>query len=69
MGYVQLKPGAQVAPGELESFLREHTPKRAAIPVQIIPVDPMPLTGVGKVFKPRLRRDTARHVFEGILAH
>jgi fatty-acyl-CoA synthase len=27
----------------------------------------MPLTGVGKVFKPQLRRDAARRVFTGVL--
>jgi fatty-acyl-CoA synthase len=29
----------------------------------VIPIDPMPLTGVGKVFKPRLRWDAAKRVF------
>jgi fatty-acyl-CoA synthase len=67
VGYVQLKPGAQVAPGELEAFVRERTPERAAVPVQIIPIDPMPLTGVGKVFKPQLRWDAATRVFTGVL--
>jgi fatty-acyl-CoA synthase len=68
VGYVQLKPGAAVAPGELEAFVRDRTPERAAVPVQIIPVDPMPLTGVGKIFKPQLRWDAARRVFTGVLA-
>jgi fatty-acyl-CoA synthase len=68
VGYVQLKPGASVQPGELEAWVRERTPERAAVPVQIIPVDPMPLTGVGKVFKPRLRWDAAKRVFTGVLA-
>ena len=68
VGYVQLRPGARVEPGELESWVRERTPERAAVPVQIIPVDPMPLTGVGKVFKPQLRWDAARRVFTGLLA-
>lgn len=68
VGYVQLNPGAQVQPGELEAFVRERTPERAAVPVQIIPVDPMPLTGVGKVFKPQLRWDAASRVFTGVLA-
>jgi fatty-acyl-CoA synthase len=68
VGYVQLKPGASVEPGELEAWVRERTPERAAIPAQIIPIDPMPLTGVGKVFKPRLRWDAAQRVFAGVLA-
>jgi fatty-acyl-CoA synthase len=67
VGYVQLRPGARVEPGELESWVRERTPERAAVPVQIIPIDPMPLTGVGKVFKPQLRWDAARRVFTGVL--
>ena len=67
VGYVQLKPGATVAPGELEAFVRDRAPERAAVPVQIIPVDPMPLTGVGKIFKPQLRWDAARRVFTGLL--
>lgn len=68
VGYVQLKPGATVAPGELEAFVRERTPERAAVPVQVIPIDPMPLTGVGKVFKPQLRWDAATRVFTGVLS-
>jgi fatty-acyl-CoA synthase len=58
-----LKPGAKVAPGELEDWIRERTPERAAVPAQIIVIDPMPLTAVGKVFKPHLRWDAAQRVF------
>jgi len=68
VGYVQLRPGASVAPGELEAWVRERTPERAAVPVQVIPIDPMPLTGVGKVFKPQLRWDAATRVFTGVLS-
>jgi fatty-acyl-CoA synthase len=67
VGYVQLRPGATVAAGELEAWVRERTPERAAVPVQIFPIDPMPLTGVGKVFKPKLRWDAATRVFTKIL--
>lgn len=63
LAYVQLKPGAKVAPGELEAWTRERTPERAAVPVAIIRIDPMPLTAVGKVFKPQLRWDATRRVF------
>jgi fatty-acyl-CoA synthase len=68
VGYVQLKPGASVAAGELEAWVRERSPERAAVPVQIFPIDPMPLTGVGKVFKPQLRWDAATRAFTKILA-
>jgi fatty-acyl-CoA synthase len=62
VGYVQLKPGATVEAGELEAWVRERTPERAAVPVQIFHIEPMPLTGVGKVFKPQLRWDAATRV-------
>jgi fatty-acyl-CoA synthase len=68
VGYVQLKPGVTPAAGELEAWVRERSPERAAVPVQIFPIDPMPLTGVGKVFKPALRWDAATRVFTKILA-
>ncbi|MCP3477356.1 acyl-CoA synthetase [Bradyrhizobium sp. CCGUVB1N3] len=67
VGYVQLKPGATVEPGELETWVRERTPERAAVPVQIISIDPMPVTGVGKVFKPQLRWNAAQRVFAKVL--
>jgi fatty-acyl-CoA synthase len=68
VAYVQLKPGARVAAGELDAWVRERTPERAAVPVEIIQIDPMPLTGVGKVFKPQLRWDAAERVFMRTLA-
>jgi fatty-acyl-CoA synthase len=68
VGYVQLKPGASLAPGELEAFVRDRTPERAAVPVQIHQIDQMPLTGVGKVFKPQLRWDAAQRVFTQVLS-
>jgi fatty-acyl-CoA synthase len=68
VGYVQLKPGASVQAGELETWVRERTPERAAVPVQVIAIDPMPLTGVGKVFKPQLRWDAAGRVFDKVLS-
>ena len=67
VGYVQLKPGAAVVAGELEAWVRERTPERAAVPVQIFQIDPMPLTGVGKVFKPQLRWDAAKRALTKIL--
>lgn len=67
VAYVQLKPGAVVAAGELETWVRERTPERAAVPVAIHTIEIMPLTGVGKVFKPRLRWDAAQRVLSRIL--
>ena len=69
VGYVQLKPGASrrsrasSKPG-CASARRSAPP----FPVQVIPIDPMPLTGVGKVFKPQLRWDAAGRVFDKVLS-
>jgi fatty-acyl-CoA synthase len=67
VAYVQLKPGSVVSATELVGYLREHTPERAAVPVALHFVDPMPLTAVGKVFKPALRVDAMRRVAEQLL--
>lgn len=56
IAYVQLKPGATATETELLSFAREHIGERAAIPKSIRLVAAMPLTGVGKIFKPQLRQ-------------
>jgi fatty-acyl-CoA synthase len=68
LAYIQLKAGANVAPGELEAWVRERTPERAAVPVEIVLIDAMPMTGVGKVFKPQLRWNAAQRVFTQRLA-
>jgi fatty-acyl-CoA synthase len=68
VAYVQLKPGASADAGELIDWIRERTPERAAVPVAVHFVDPMPLTGVGKVFKPALRWDAATRVARALLA-
>ena len=59
VAYVQLKPGASVDAAELLAYVAERTPERAAVPVQLYLIDAVPLTAVGKVFKPALRWDAA----------
>jgi fatty-acyl-CoA synthase len=72
LAYVQLKPGAttdtQAMAAELHEWVRARTPERAAIPVAVLIVDAIPLTGVGKVFKPQLRWMAAKEVFSKLLA-
>ena len=69
VAYVQLKPGACVTEDELLSFAREQITERAAMPKAIKLVAAMPLTGVGKIFKPELRQreivDALRTALEG----
>lgn len=68
MAFVQLRPNAEVTPEELREFCRKEIPERAAVPVQVVPIPTMPLTGVGKIFKPALRLDAAQRAFETALA-
>jgi fatty-acyl-CoA synthase len=56
VAYVQLKPGAGATEDELLSFARNQISERAAVPKAIRLVAAMPLTGVGKIFKPELRQ-------------
>lgn len=68
VAFVQLKPGANIEAGELLRYAREHTPERAAVPVAVYFIDVIPLTAVGKVFKPALRWDAAQRAVSQMLA-
>lgn len=56
VAYVQLRPGFRTTEEELLSFARDQITERAAVPKAIRVVTAMPLTGVGKIFKPELRQ-------------
>ena len=68
MAFVQLKPNARATAEELREWCRAEIPERAAVPVQVVPIPVMPLTGVGKIFKPALRLDATQRAFEAALA-
>lgn len=55
VAYVQLKPGTSATEAELLQFIKEEISERAAIPKHIRLIETMPLTGVGKIFKPTLK--------------
>lgn len=55
MAYVQLRDGASVSEAELMNFAKAEITERAAIPKHIRLIASMPLTGVGKIFKPALK--------------
>ncbi len=68
VAFVQLKPEARIEAAELIAFVRERTPERAAVPVNAYFIEALPLTAVGKVFKPALRWDAARRAVDQMLA-
>lgn len=56
VAYVQTQPGATVTERELLDFVAASIPERAAVPKQVNIVPALPMTGVGKIFKPVLQR-------------
>lgn len=56
VAYVQTKLGVAVSEQELLDFAAAHIPERAAVPKRVNIVPSLPVTGVGKIFKPALRR-------------
>ncbi len=55
VAYVQLKPGSAITEAELLEFARSRIGERAALPKHIRIVEEIPLTQVGKIFKPALK--------------
>ena len=55
--YVTLNAGTEVSPEALSAFGELHIAERPAWPRRIFIVDEIPVTGVGKIFKPTLRCD------------
>lgn len=70
--YVQPKPNLTAAKDELvkqlQDYCQTHIAERAAIPKEIHIVDEMPLTPIGKVFKPALKRLANIASVEALLA-
>jgi fatty-acyl-CoA synthase len=68
VAYVQLVPNAKATADEVQAFAAANSPERAAAPKQIILLDKMPLTDVGKPAKVQLRLDAAKRAFSAALA-
>jgi fatty-acyl-CoA synthase len=68
VAYVELKPGASATVEELMQFAETHIPERAAVPKKLYILPQLPLTAVGKVFKPELENRQIEDVFSEALA-
>jgi len=64
VAYVQIRRGATVTETDLAGFLQREIAERAALPKQVRIVDEMPLTAVGKIYKPALKRREAQDALE-----
>ena len=62
-----LLPDSSVTEDELRAFAEAEISERPAWPKHIRIVDAVPMTAVGKIFKPILRQDAVEQVVQGIL--
>jgi acyl-coenzyme A synthetase/AMP-(fatty) acid ligase/uncharacterized protein (DUF849 family) len=68
MLFVTLHRDATIDVAALADFMAEHVAEPAARPKTIMLVDDIPLTPVGKIFKPRLREIAAEHAVRQMLS-
>ncbi|MCA7917632.1 acyl-CoA synthetase [Burkholderia contaminans] len=68
VAYVQLKPGMHATEDDLAAFMQQEIAERAAVPKHVRIVAAIPLTGVGKIFKPELKRRETRDALHAALA-
>lgn len=66
--YVQLVKDSVLTTQDLMQYAQQHMGEQAAIPKSIKIIDTIPLTPVGKIFKPALRWDVTRQTYEAALA-
>jgi len=67
VAYVQPQEGVKLAPEEIHGFLKKEIGERAAVPKDVFILDEMPLTPVGKIFKPALRWDAIKRAYQAEL--
>ncbi|GAB5482602.1 MAG: acyl-CoA synthetase [Parasphingorhabdus sp.] len=72
VAFVTLQGGAATDEEALLAYAREHVSERPAAPARIEMLDALPLTAIGKVYKPQLRTRAAeyatRMAIEGMIA-
>ena len=61
VAFVTLAPGATASPDELRAWTADHVPEQAAAPKVVTVLDAIPVTLVGKPFKPALRAEATRN--------
>ncbi|MBW1645536.1 MAG: acyl-CoA synthetase [Deltaproteobacteria bacterium] len=66
--FVQLQPGASASPEEIKAELAGRIGERAAVPREVFILEQLPLTAVGKIFKPKLRWLAIEQVYRRELA-
>lgn len=65
--YVSLREGVEVTQAQLHAYAQQHIAERPAWPKQIYIVPSIPVTGVGKIFKPQLRADATLRLVQQLV--
>jgi fatty-acyl-CoA synthase len=65
--YVELRPGSDVSEDELRQFAEQEISERPAWPRHVHVVPRVPVTAVGKIYKPSLREDAVERVVRALL--
>jgi fatty-acyl-CoA synthase len=68
MAFVTVTAGSRVTADALGAWAADHAPERAAAPKHVEIIDEIPLTAVGKPYKPELRRRAAEQAARAALA-
>ena len=68
VAFVALARESELTPDHLLAWAASHVPERAAAPKQVEILDDIPLTAVGKQYKPELRRRAAQQAAREALA-
>ena len=63
VAYVQLQEGADLTEEQVLDYLKKEMGERAAIPKEVFIIEQIPLTPVGKIFKPALRWEAIEQVY------
>lgn len=69
VAYVELKPNANATEAELLDFAAKHISERPAVPKFVRIMPSLPVTEVGKIFKPHLVWEEVRDEFTRALNH
>lgn len=64
VAYVETVEGATITAEEIMEWAREKITERAAVPKSITIMNQIPLTAIGKIFKPALKFDAIERVFQ-----
>jgi fatty-acyl-CoA synthase len=67
VAFVQLQEAADLTPEKILDYLNQEIGERAAVPKEVTIIEEMPLTPVGKIFKPALRWKAMQKVYQSEL--